>query len=158
MPDVDERMIARSILRSEEGEPVVSYLDSLGFLTGGIGHLLAPGERGLYPLGTEIPESIRAGWFDTDTKQARLDAMFWLGPVGWNGLSPLRKALAICVAYQLGAHNLADWGPTRQHILAGNWQDVAEHLAKSLMGKQTPQRQYRMGLMWKADVLLKRYR
>ena len=57
-------------LRSREGSVSESYLDSLGKLTGGVGHLMSPEEQELYPEGTFIPEDVRQNWLSADSRTA----------------------------------------------------------------------------------------
>lgn len=63
-------------LRIHEGETRnnkgqhVSYPDSLGNLTGGIGHLMSEKEQKKFPIGTAIPDSTVDKWFTDDTKKA----------------------------------------------------------------------------------------
>jgi len=74
LPNFAEKEMAQ--LRTHEGETRnkagqhVSYPDSLGFLTGGIGHLMSEGEKKTYPIGTTIPDSVVNKWFKDDTEQA----------------------------------------------------------------------------------------
>jgi len=56
-------------VRNSEGNHV-SYPDSLGFLHGGIGHLMSEAERKKFPVGTPIPDQVVLGWFKKDTSDA----------------------------------------------------------------------------------------
>ena len=66
----DAYMQFKDHLVEREGDKKVSYKDSLGKLTGGIGHLLTDEEAKLYPEGTEIPEDVREQWIRQDMKKA----------------------------------------------------------------------------------------
>ena len=59
-----------SHLKHREGSVDKSYLDSVGKLTGGIGHLLLEEEKKLYPKGTKIPETVRSEWIAKDSVKA----------------------------------------------------------------------------------------
>lgn len=56
-------------VRNSEGSHV-SYPDSLGNLTGGIGHLMTDVEQKEFPVGAAIPDSVVDKWFTADTKSA----------------------------------------------------------------------------------------
>jgi len=55
-------------LKHREGEKGVSYLDSVGKLTGGIGHLLSKEEQKKYPKGTDIPKEVYTKWLFEDSQ------------------------------------------------------------------------------------------
>lgn len=46
------------------------YLDSLGFPTAGIGHLLTTAEKLKYKVGDKIPQKILDDWFEQDSQTA----------------------------------------------------------------------------------------
>lgn len=62
------------LVTQDEGSSIRAYIDSLGYLTGGIGHKMSPQEARDYPEGTEIPKSVRDGWFASDMANAETDA------------------------------------------------------------------------------------
>lgn len=57
-------------LTDREGSKEMSYEDSLGHLTGGVGHKLTKEERDEYTEGTLIPESVRNRWLAEDSTGA----------------------------------------------------------------------------------------
>ena len=57
-------------LEHREGNVTKSYLDSVGKLTGGIGHLLLEDEIKKYPEGTRIPREVREEWIQKDSVKA----------------------------------------------------------------------------------------
>ena len=63
-----------SHLNKREGSKSVSYLDSLGKLTGGTGHLMTAEEQAKYPKGTEIPKAVRDQWLKEDSAEALVAA------------------------------------------------------------------------------------
>ena len=57
----------RTELETDEGCKYVTYLDHLGLLTGGIGHLIkGTDEEYGKPIGTAIPKERVAEWFEQD--------------------------------------------------------------------------------------------
>ena len=63
-------MRERYQIAKDEGVIYRTYLDSLNYPTGGIGHLLSDTEAKTYPLGTAIPASVVEQWFDFDMLEA----------------------------------------------------------------------------------------
>lgn len=62
---------AKELLRVREGDGGgVSYVDTEGHMTGGIGHLMSPAEKLKYPEGTPIPQEVREAWFKKDSAKA----------------------------------------------------------------------------------------
>ena len=66
-----EQLYAHIKLR--EGYKDIVYLDSVGKLTGGIGHLLNANDKKKFLLGSKLDEKIIKNWYETDIKKA-LDA------------------------------------------------------------------------------------
>ena len=58
-------------LKKREGVVYESYRDSLGKLTGGVGHLLSPREAVLYPEGTYIAPVMVDSWLVSDIALAK---------------------------------------------------------------------------------------
>lgn len=57
-------------IAKDEGVLYRTYLDSLNYPTGGIGHLLSNIEAARYPVGTAIPSSVVEEWFMCDMLSA----------------------------------------------------------------------------------------
>jgi GH24 family phage-related lysozyme (muramidase) len=74
--DVSQLHVENKAIRKDEGAvrnkdgQHMSYNDSKGFATGGIGHLLTKEEKKTYPIGTEIPDEIANAWFAEDMDEA----------------------------------------------------------------------------------------
>jgi len=121
-------------LRDREGDEEASYLDSLGYLTGGVGHLMTEEEQGLYPEGTTIPEDVRSGWLQNDSSWAYEAANTQMGELGIDDPA-LRDAL-IGVNFQMGPSWYKDTEDAEGNIdkgfkgvwrdmKAGNWESAA---------------------------------
>lgn len=135
------------MLRFEEGYELAEYPDSKGIPTIGIGHRILPSDRQKYTTAedgklTMTPEQVTAT-FRTDTKKALGAAKKWLGPY-WNTLSIQRQAVVVGMAFQMGENALADFGPTRQHIIRAEWEDVKKHFLGTKWFTDTPNRVNRM--------------
>ena len=71
--DKEAKMVPGTILDhlyDREGEVNKAYRDSLGKLTGGVGHLLTKEEQALYPEGTDIPKEVTDRWLEEDSVKA----------------------------------------------------------------------------------------
>lgn len=153
----DFSCILRSILLFEEGYYTYIYKSFEGGTpTAGIGHKLLNSEVVEWPLGTTVPVDQVELWYAEDVESAHLSARKWLGDSTFQRLTTLRQALAVCMAFQMGS--LTAWSATAQHIYAGEWQDVKEHILGSLWARQTPNRARRMAEMWVSGELLEEYR
>lgn len=84
-----------------EGLKNKSYLDSLGLLTGGIGHLLRSNEISLFPVGTPISDTQIESWYVQDSTSSVKIAISLLGDT-WGDLSGIRKRACADLAYNLG--------------------------------------------------------
>jgi|TARA_R100000656_G_scaffold259_2_gene411 GH24 family phage-related lysozyme (muramidase) len=90
-------------LKSREGSVSKSYLDSLGKLTGGIGHLLSEEEKRLYPKGANIPEEVRTEWIQKDSLKAWDEAVNQAESLGAGESGEFVEALA-SVNFQMGTN------------------------------------------------------
>ena len=71
--ELEQLRLHEGEVRNKEGRHV-SYIDSLGNLTGGVGHLMTDVEQKEFPIGTDIPDSVVDKWFNADTKAAEKQA------------------------------------------------------------------------------------
>lgn len=114
-PDADSANIAASginlnALRCQliihEGRKTTSYLDSVGLLTGGIGHLMRSNEKPLYPAGTRIQDTQIESWYTSDSAAAIKIAQDMFSDI-WDSLSGIRKRALADLAYNLGKGKLS---------------------------------------------------
>lgn len=133
----------RDLLVKREGVRTESYKDSLGKLTGGIGHLLTDEEAKRYPEGTAIPQEVVDRWFKRDHAEAFAKASKQAKEVG---RPELAKALT-SVVFQLGPK----WNLPRKEggkgfvktwalMKAGKFKEAADEVANSQWASQTPVR------------------
>lgn len=136
-----------TMLRFEEGYELVEYLDSKKKPTIGIGHLIRPVDRLTYPKNAEgklvmTPQQVE-DTFRNDTAESIEAAEKWLGDY-WQTLNTARQAVAVGMAFQMGVHSLADFGPTREHIIRAEWEEVKKHFLAAKWHSDTPARCERM--------------
>ena len=118
-------------IRLHEGYRLECYEDHLGFLTGGIGHKMLPGE--------EVPTT-EDGWlkiYDENFDKAIEGA----AKVGQGMDLPDRKfGVFIEMAFQLGATGLAKFKKALAAARDHQWQICHDQLLDSRWNKQTPNR------------------
>jgi lysozyme len=97
----------RCQLTVHEGYKNVCYRDSVGLLTGGIGHLLRePNETAMYPLGAPISNEQINQWYEQDSVSAIKGIQELLGIDVWGELSDIRKRACADLCYNLGKAGL----------------------------------------------------
>jgi len=127
-----------------EGNKEKSYLDSLGKLTAGIGHLLSPEEAKLYPKGTVVPEEIRNNWFEADSAKATKAAYDQAQEIQAPSLIPA----LVSVNFQLGTAWTEKFPTAYEHLKNGNYESAIQEIENTSEGsgklsdwnKQTPVR------------------
>ena len=132
-------MIPRSTLDHltlREGRRSFVYADSLGNLTGGVGHLLTPEETRYYPEGAAIPNAQIQGWLSEDSEEAWAAAVYQSIDID----CPMLVEGLFHVCFQLGPFWHKTHKKTWALLQAGEWEEAAVEAADSLWYKQTPVR------------------
>lgn len=127
-----------SHLLKREGSRNESYADSLGKLTGGVGHLLSADEKKKYPKGTAIPEEVTKTWLKEDSAKAYTSAEEQASELGIQDVEFI-NALA-SVNFQLGTKWNTIHKGTWKLIKQGKYTEAAKEAANSRWFKQTPVR------------------
>lgn len=125
-------------LKLREGIKYESYKDSLGHLTGGVGHLLSPKEALLYPEGSQIPSVMVESWLRGDIELAKKAAekqCMELSEPSYELLCAL-----IHVNFQLGTSWYKIHKKTWSLMLQGRYEEAADEAANSVWYRQTPVR------------------
>ena len=140
-------------LTINEGRKNVSYKDSLGLLTGGIGHLLrAPAETGKYPLGTPISDQQIEMWYQADASAAIRDAASLVGSEQWDKLSDIRKRAISDLCYNMGKAKVAKFVNFLAAFKASDWAKAGAQLKDSLWFRQVGNRGPRIITMITQDI------
>lgn len=141
-------MIDRSLLATElardEGKRLDAYLDSLGFWTIGIGHLLGRERRMV-----SITEAECNALFNHDVLVAELTAE--RAVPGYATLDDVRQRAMVNMAFNLG-NKLGDFKGTLAAIGRKDWEDAAKHMADSLWAKQVGARATRLQEMVRTGI------
>ena len=131
-------------LRRDEGEVLSAYLDSLGYLTIGVGRLIDKRKGG----GITSEES--AYLLNNDIQRKTVDifkALPWA-----KDLDQVRLNVLINMAFQLGVEGLLAFKNTLALIQCGNYAKAAENMILSKWHSQTPERCERLAKQMKTGV------
>lgn len=125
-------------LKLREGVIYKSYKDSLGYLTGGVGHLLTEEEKALYPEGSPIPSEVVDTWLVADVALSKKAAQKQAEEL----LEPSQKLIdaLVHVNFQLGTSWYKIHKKTWAYMLQGNYEEAAKEAANSKWYTQTPVR------------------
>jgi GH24 family phage-related lysozyme (muramidase) len=126
------------LIREREGYENVSYLDSVGKLTGGVGHLLVGAEADQYPKGTVISDAIILQWEQSDTLSAYKAAQEQAELIGIDDPILINALTSVC--YQLGNSWNENFPATWHCLSSHDWLGAATNAAKSHWFKETPVR------------------
>lgn len=122
-----------------EGLKNKSYADTLGLLTGGIGHLLRSNEIPQYPLGTPISAEQIETWYIQDSASAIKIAQS-LVPDVWDELSDIRKRAMIDLSYNMGKPRLSKFVNFLAAMKAKNFEAAGRALKESVWFNQVGRR------------------
>jgi lysozyme len=129
--DLTERLLIR-----DEGFRRSCYQDSLGYWTLGIGRCVDARKGG----GISQSEAFLLLRNDLGSKTSALDATIpW-----WKGLDPVRRAVILSMAYQMGAAGLLGFRNTLKAVQEGRFSDAATLMLTSKWATQVPLRASRL--------------
>ncbi len=126
----------QAFITKHEGYVDHVYLDSRGFKTAGIGHLLTGGN---WHVGEHVSaEQIRA-WFKSDVASAVAGAKSVLG-ASFDRLDEARKIVIIDMVFNLGVHGFAGFHHTIAAIESGAYAQAATDMLQSAWAGQVGSR------------------
>ena len=125
-----DRSKLRCELEVHEGVRYESYLDSLGKLTAGIGHLLVGQEARKYPVGTKVSPAQVELWYSNDSNKACSLANSFLGSSVFSKLHDVRKRAMCNLAFNLGS-KLNQFVKFREAMIKGDYTAAARELKNS---------------------------
>lgn len=124
-------------LRRDEGVKPTAYQDHLGYWTIGVGRLIDPRKPGAGLRPDEIDYLLAN---DIKDRLAALERELpWFGQI-----DPVRQAVLINMAFQLGTKGLLGFKNTLALVASGYYTDAADLMLDSKWAKQTPQRAKRL--------------
>lgn len=127
-------------LKIHEGIKYVSYIDSRGFPTGGIGHLLRTNEIAQFPVPTPITPQQVDTWFQSDAPISIAGATRLIGTDVWGELSDIRKRACADLCYNLGEAKLAKFKRFIAGMKTGDYNLAGASLRDSLWFTQVGRR------------------
>lgn len=131
----------RQQLILHEGLKNKSYADSLGLITGGIGHLMRSNELPSYPIGTPISDTQIETWYTQDSSSAIKIAQELCGPT-WGEYSDIRKRALADLSYNLGKGRLSKFSKFLAAMKAKDYNTAGKELRDSTwftqVGKRGP--------------------
>ena len=131
-------------LRRDEGEKLSAYQDHLGYWTIGVGRLIDARKGG----GLTREESTYLLQNDIMSKTKELNSkLSWIST-----LDPVRHAVLVNMAFQMGVEGLLKFRNTLAMIKAGQYADAASGMLESLWAQQTPARAQRLSTQMRTGV------
>lgn len=128
--------LLEQLLSQEEGRERLAYRDSRGYLTIGVGALIDANVAGAFGL----CDAAISAQFSHDSSAARMIASTW---PNFSTLNPIRQAVLISMAYQLG-NKPRGWPRFMAALERQDFQDAAQQGADSNWFRiQTPNRAMR---------------
>ena len=126
---IKPRLRAHEGVALDENGNHILYKDSLGKMTGGIGHLITPKDKKYAgkPEGTIIDPADVARWEMEDTKTALSDAKNYLGD-SWKDSSLAVKEVATNMAFNLGRTKLSQFKELRKALVSGDMQKASDEI------------------------------
>lgn len=153
------------MLQYDEGVELEIYLDTLGYYTVGIGHLLVKSNdkrAAIAQLDKELGRSTNGkitlqeakDLFEKDVSAAtkNIKANTVLAPV-WAVLDPIRQMALINFVFQLGTTGAAGFTNSMKLLQQKRWDEAAVNLAQSKWYKQTTNRATRVISVFKTGTL-----
>lgn len=123
-------------LRRDEGEVLHAYQDRLGYWTIGVGRLIDPRKGGR--ISHEESELLLAN--DVARVEQEINAA-----LPWSiNLDPVRRAVLLNMAFNLGVIGLLGFHMTLDKIKAGDYEGAAKQMLQSLWAKQVGVRATRL--------------
>ena len=135
-PDGVDIATLQHFIAKHEGYVDHVYLDSRGFPTAGIGHLLPAGR---YHVGQKISAAQITTWFKQDTAHAIAGARKDIGPA-YDRLDEARKMVVIDMVFNLGSGGFGQFHATIHAIQSGNYAQAASNMLESLWAHQVGHR------------------
>jgi lysozyme len=139
------------MIKRHEGRSLTTYRDTVGVLTVGCGHALPDNGRALYAIGRQIDEGDRITDYECDELLqhdiAIAKAALVMKYPAYSKLDPVRQAVLIDMAFNLGWPRLSAFKNTLAFIEARMYQDAALEMLQSKWATQVGKRAHELALM-----------
>lgn len=131
----------QQLLEDDEGRRIWPYTDTHGNLTWGIGHLMANGVT--HEVETLLNQAVDLQ-FQADLSNAA-EAMAFMP--AFQGMDPVRQAVLIDMAFNLGLHGLLGFTTFLDLMSKHQWAQAAADLRGTKVYQQLPHRYERLAAM-----------
>jgi lysozyme len=123
----------KAMVKRHEGVRRKVYLDSRGYPTVGVGHLLNKEEKNKWPVGYDIGEEEVKRLWDRDFEGHAKDANKF---PGFANMTKIRQAALIDLAFNMGSNWFKKFPSLVKESQTNNWQGVSTQLLNSAYAKQ----------------------
>ena len=131
----------QQLLEDDEGRRIWPYTDTRGNLTWGIGHLMSNGVT--HEVEVLLNQAVNLQ-FQSDLSNA-VDGMAFMP--AFPGLDPVRQAVVIDMAFNLGLHGLLGFDTFLSFMSNHQWTEAATDLRGTKVYQQLPHRYERLAVM-----------
>ncbi len=139
--------LLRKHLVREEGVRLEPYLDSEGFWTIGIGHLIDNRKGGRLPAGVySFPITLQQAYQTLETDVHIVETGLWRRIPWFQGLSDVRKVVLLSMAFQIGVFGLLKFRKTLQFVENGDFRAAGIEMLRSNWARQTAARANRLSI------------
>ncbi len=125
-------------LNHREGRRRDVYIDSEGYPTGGVGHLMSRADLARYPVGSIVPDSQIDAWLAADSSDAYAAAVQQAIEIRYE--NQLLVDILTSVNFQSGTRWYEEHANTWRKLKAQQWEAAALEVADSQWFEQTPVR------------------
>ena len=146
------------MLRNEEGVKHQPYQDHLGYWTIGVGHLIDERKGGSLPEWAQAELDSTGRLSDASVDKLLEDDIIKVvnqieDKLWWSvNLDPVRYAVLLDMAFQMGINGLLGFKNTLAMIESGDYSKAADGMLSSLWAKQTPNRARRRSQEMRTDI------
>lgn len=143
-------------LKIEEGCPPVTYLDTKGILTGGLGHNLeAKPARGFEKVNVPVSAKQAEEWYASDLEEVISGLNKHLP--WWKNLDDVRQNALADMTWNMGIGGVLTFKNTLRLIQAGDWFGAAANIKSSQYAREVGRRASRVAGMiaygtWPPDI------
>lgn len=132
-------------LKIDEGVKYELYHDHLGYLTGGIGHLVKPEEpEYAQTAGTKLTEARVTEWFENDVKLSIGECEALYGKGTFDSFPGEVQEILVNMIFNLGRTRLSKFKNFRSALEAKDWKRAAKEGRDSLWCRQVKNRAERL--------------
>lgn len=146
-----DREALKKQLRIDEGDKLTVYVDSKGYPTAGVGHLLSSSND--FGLGDRVTREQVERWLAEDIEQALIDCTrLWSG--FWAYPETVQQVLAN-MSFNLGYRKLAKFTDLRAAVTREDWAMAAIEMEDSLWYREVKNRSKRLVQRMRAVAMSK---